>query len=99
MAAVAAVRTAAASVGRGRKLPAKSESAPQPRKFRLPLEPGELPAPTCSLATPGGVANHFAGWKGAEMPEDAVTHPGDTKKRLLTGDRPTGKLHLGHYVG
>ncbi len=23
----------------------------------------------------------------------------ETKKRLLTGDRPTGKLHLGHYVG
>jgi tryptophanyl-tRNA synthetase len=23
----------------------------------------------------------------------------DTQKRLLTGDRPTGKLHLGHYVG
>jgi tryptophanyl-tRNA synthetase len=23
----------------------------------------------------------------------------DHKKRLLTGDRPTGKLHLGHYVG
>jgi len=22
-----------------------------------------------------------------------------TKKRVLTGDRPTGKLHLGHYVG
>lgn len=22
-----------------------------------------------------------------------------TKKRMLTGDRPTGKLHLGHYVG
>ena len=22
-----------------------------------------------------------------------------TKKRLLTGDRPTGKLHVGHYVG
>jgi tryptophanyl-tRNA synthetase len=22
-----------------------------------------------------------------------------TKKRLLTGDRPTGKLHLGHFVG
>jgi len=22
-----------------------------------------------------------------------------TKERLLTGDRPTGKLHLGHYVG
>src|SRR3990167_9982683 len=22
-----------------------------------------------------------------------------TKKRILTGDRPTGKLHLGHYAG
>ena len=21
------------------------------------------------------------------------------KKRILTGDTPTGKLHLGHYVG
>ena len=21
------------------------------------------------------------------------------KKRILTGDRPTGKLHLGHYLG
>jgi len=24
---------------------------------------------------------------------------GKQKKRILTGDRPTGKLHLGHYVG
>ncbi len=23
----------------------------------------------------------------------------DNKKRILTGDRPTGRLHLGHYVG
>lgn len=23
----------------------------------------------------------------------------ENKKRILTGDRPTGKLHLGHYVG
>jgi tryptophanyl-tRNA synthetase len=23
----------------------------------------------------------------------------DTRKRILTGDRPTGKMHLGHYVG
>lgn len=21
------------------------------------------------------------------------------KKRILTGDRPTGPLHIGHYVG
>lgn len=30
---------------------------------------------------------------------DATTTPTPTKKRLLTGDRPTGRLHLGHYVG
>ena len=23
----------------------------------------------------------------------------ETKKRILTGDRTTGKLHLGHFVG
>lgn len=22
-----------------------------------------------------------------------------TMKRILTGDRPTGRLHIGHYVG
>ena len=34
------------------------------------------------------------------MPDAAAgeqTQP--PRKRLLTGDRPTGKLHLGHYVG
>src|SRR5258707_12102645 len=25
--------------------------------------------------------------------------PKKTRKRILTGDRPTGKLRLGHYVG
>lgn len=25
--------------------------------------------------------------------------PASEKKRILTGDRPTGRLHLGHYVG
>lgn len=25
--------------------------------------------------------------------------PSSKRKRILTGDRPTGKLHLGHYVG
>ena len=28
-----------------------------------------------------------------------VEGPMTQKKRILTGDRPTGKLHLGHYVG
>jgi tryptophanyl-tRNA synthetase len=33
--------------------------------------------------------------------ESALTKEDDTmeRKRILTGDRPTGKLHLGHYVG
>lgn len=30
---------------------------------------------------------------------NAMTHDYFMKKRLLTGDRPTGPLHLGHYVG
>jgi tryptophanyl-tRNA synthetase len=25
--------------------------------------------------------------------------PGPVAPRMLTGDRPTGRLHLGHYVG
>lgn len=32
------------------------------------------------------------------MPKAATTGQ-TTRKRLLTGDRPTGRLHLGHYVG
>ena len=31
-------------------------------------------------------------------PTASGAKPG-TKKRILTGDRPTGRLHLGHYVG
>lgn len=30
---------------------------------------------------------------------DEIPTPTPGKPRLLTGDRPTGKLHLGHYVG
>ena len=29
----------------------------------------------------------------------ANTKKGKNMKRILTGDRPTGKLHIGHYVG
>lgn len=28
-----------------------------------------------------------------------MNHQGDNRKSILTGDRPTGPLHLGHYVG
>jgi tryptophanyl-tRNA synthetase len=30
---------------------------------------------------------------------EATPTTSSSKKRLLTGDRPTGRLHLGHYVG
>lgn len=33
-----------------------------------------------------------------DQPEVASTTP-TRRKRMLTGDRPTGKLHLGHFVG
>lgn len=32
----------------------------------------------------------------SSTPATAATR---TRKRILTGDRPTGKLHLGHYIG
>jgi tryptophanyl-tRNA synthetase len=33
------------------------------------------------------------------MGEATDVFGGDARKRILTGDRPTGRLHLGHYVG
>src|SRR5262249_40793974 len=33
------------------------------------------------------------------MPTAAKSGPGPVAPRMLTGDRPTGRLHLGHYVG
>jgi tryptophanyl-tRNA synthetase len=30
---------------------------------------------------------------------ESTTTPGATRRRILTGDRPTGKLHLGHWTG
>jgi len=41
-----------------------------------------------------GFAYHFIH---NENKEDVIMSKG--KKRILTGDRPTGNLHLGHYVG
>ena len=35
----------------------------------------------------------------ATQPSADATVAPKTKKRLLTGLRPTGKLHLGNYVG
>jgi tryptophanyl-tRNA synthetase len=35
----------------------------------------------------------------ASAPSDAILEVAGRRKRMLTGDRPTGKLHLGHFVG
>jgi tryptophanyl-tRNA synthetase len=35
----------------------------------------------------------------APAPQRAALVPPTGRKRILTGDRPTGRLHLGHYVG
>lgn len=35
--------------------------------------------------------------KSDALKEDLFEHP--TKYIMLTGDRPTGRLHLGHYFG
>jgi len=35
--------------------------------------------------------------KSKEIAQDIVVHP--SKYRVLTGDRPTGNLHIGHYFG
>ncbi len=53
-----------------------------------------------------GVADTSVGLKGSDLPklnDGAVINVaeivGDGKKRILTGDRPTGKMHIGHYFG
>lgn len=34
-----------------------------------------------------------------EISDESAIRNGDGKKRILTGDRPTGQLHIGHFVG
>ncbi len=50
-----------------------------------------------------GSREHDLKIKPADLKKISQAKSGDiisvTKKRILTGDTPTGKLHLGHYVG
>lgn len=57
-------------------------------------EPAELAAPTeqAPLDIIGGARR-----RSAELEEQIRLDPG--RFRVLTGDRPTGRLHLGHYFG
>jgi tryptophanyl-tRNA synthetase len=67
-----------------------------PRERIPPLEWGGI------FCLKGGVGNKH-GATGITCEEEIASKRDDNmaigKKRILTGDRPTGKLHLGHYVG
>ncbi|TMC29797.1 MAG: hypothetical protein E6J24_16490, partial [Chloroflexi bacterium] len=53
-----------------------------------------IDGPMTSRATSG-----FATRSESDTSSDNETETKRTRKRILTGDRPTGKLHLGQYVG
>jgi tryptophanyl-tRNA synthetase len=53
-------------------------------------------APTAA-APAGGLATSAAQVRSAEL--EKLIHEDPGRFRVLTGDRPTGRLHLGHYFG
>ncbi|HEY5990118.1 MAG TPA: tryptophan--tRNA ligase [Streptosporangiaceae bacterium] len=58
----------------------------------LTVPPAAVPAPA-TVPAPAAVPAP------ATVPAPAAPGPAGTVPRMLTGDRPTGRLHLGHYVG
>jgi tryptophanyl-tRNA synthetase len=73
-------------------LAAPSIAAGQPTKPALPAPPST--ASTASSVTTSVMA---AQRRSAELEREIITAP--DRFRVLTGDRPTGPLHLGHYLG
>ncbi|WP_245646904.1 tryptophan--tRNA ligase [Microtetraspora niveoalba] len=74
----------------------------------VPPGPGEIETRTASPADPatrtpgsegavGSSGTAAAQRRSAELEELILRDPG--RFRVLTGDRPTGRLHLGHYFG
>ncbi|MEU5793984.1 tryptophan--tRNA ligase [Streptomyces sp. NPDC047813] len=60
--------------------------------------PSEAPvAPEAPAAAPDALGTSAARARSAELERLIAEDPG--KFRMLTGDRPTGRLHLGHYFG
>lgn len=60
------------------------------------------PSPTASadadeLTASTDASLRRSGARSAEIEADIAVHP--ERYRLLTGDRPTGRLHIGHYFG
>jgi tryptophanyl-tRNA synthetase len=66
-----------------------------------PIGPDEVdPHPSGRIddvTTPGSSATSATQTPATQSP--ATQAPSARRKRMLTGDRPTGKLHLGHFVG
>ena len=56
-----------------------------------------MPNPTPALATSSTPSVIAAQHRSAELEQLIASDPG--RFRVLTGDRPTGPLHLGHYFG
>jgi tryptophanyl-tRNA synthetase len=73
--------------------PAECASQPAPAPAHLCYNP-------CMPAAPGDTTRTKSD-SGAVAREADLNPllPDGTRKRILTGDRTTGKLHLGHYVG
>jgi tryptophanyl-tRNA synthetase len=61
-------------------------------------QPGDPAAsPDCGGSGNAGTSVDAAQVRSRQLEADLVRHPGN--HRVLTGDRPTGDLHLGHYIG
>jgi tryptophanyl-tRNA synthetase len=65
---------------------------------KRPGGPGALYAGEEHPRHPGLIRGYVSRWEGGE-PQMGQSQNQHMAKRILTGDRPTGPLHLGHYVG
>ncbi|WP_438485094.1 tryptophan--tRNA ligase [Streptomyces sp. S186] len=65
--------------------------------FDAPATPASAPAPTSLASSADRLGTSAAQERTAVLEELIRTDPG--RFRVLTGDRPTGRLHLGHYFG
>ncbi|MCG2802978.1 MAG: tryptophan--tRNA ligase, partial [Cellulomonas sp.] len=59
--------------------------------------PGALDGRVPSDATTLDIAEHLARERTLELEREIAAEPG--RFRVLTGDRPTGRLHIGHLFG
>jgi tryptophanyl-tRNA synthetase len=63
----------------------------------IPAHPEEIGMPALTITQPAGAQPRGGGPSPAPLEAQLRDSPGSF--RVLTGDRPTGPLHLGHYFG